>query len=178
MSGQLQSAAVLLPGKGPHSRSGRWGEEKNLTPAGNRTPDVQPETCRYPDSVPSKICRLKCFTGHIASFHVCFIPSSIAIFNSTQYNLSDGEYIVKYTISMSQNPSLLGKLILAKLVKKLHIFCGTLNYINVFAKTHHWSVPWARCTQYTHPHPISLIAFLILSCKVVLPFVSSVTHGK
>jgi hypothetical protein len=34
---------------GPQSRSGHYGEEKNLTPAGNRTPVVQPIACRYTD---------------------------------------------------------------------------------------------------------------------------------
>jgi hypothetical protein len=34
---------------GPQSRSGRDGEEKNLTPAWNRTPAVQPVSCRYTD---------------------------------------------------------------------------------------------------------------------------------
>jgi hypothetical protein len=34
---------------GIHSPSGRCGEEKNLTPFGNRTPAVQPEAHRYTD---------------------------------------------------------------------------------------------------------------------------------
>jgi hypothetical protein len=33
----------------PQSRSGRYGEEKNLTPAGNRSPAVQPVALRYTD---------------------------------------------------------------------------------------------------------------------------------
>jgi hypothetical protein len=45
---QLHLTAALSPGKEPpvpiepQSRSGFYGEEKNLTPAGNRTPAVQP----------------------------------------------------------------------------------------------------------------------------------------
>jgi hypothetical protein len=51
--GQLQFPAALLPGKehryqlkrrlhGPQSRSGRYGEKKNLAPAGNVTLAAQP----------------------------------------------------------------------------------------------------------------------------------------
>jgi hypothetical protein len=34
--------------RGTQSRSGCW-EEKNLSPSGNRTPDIQPVDCRYTD---------------------------------------------------------------------------------------------------------------------------------
>jgi hypothetical protein len=54
VSGQLHASVALLSGVNPtrypfdrrldepQSRSGRNGEEKNLLPAGNRTPDIQP----------------------------------------------------------------------------------------------------------------------------------------
>jgi hypothetical protein len=58
VSGKLHALAALPPGKEPpvliryeagwaQSRSGRCGEEKNLAPAGNRTPVVQPVARRY-----------------------------------------------------------------------------------------------------------------------------------
>jgi hypothetical protein len=34
---------------GPQGRSGRYGEEKKLTPAANPTPDIQPVARRYID---------------------------------------------------------------------------------------------------------------------------------
>jgi hypothetical protein len=60
MNGQLHSLAALSPGKalpcvscrrlgGPQSRSGRYGENKNLSPAGNRIPAAQPVARRYTD---------------------------------------------------------------------------------------------------------------------------------
>jgi hypothetical protein len=57
-SGQLHASTALPPGKagqgnrrlgGPQSRSGRYGEEKNLVAAGNRSPAVQPVARRYTD---------------------------------------------------------------------------------------------------------------------------------
>jgi hypothetical protein len=54
VSGQLQALAALPLGEtasrypldrrmgGPQSRSGRCGDENNLSPAGNQTPAVQP----------------------------------------------------------------------------------------------------------------------------------------
>jgi hypothetical protein len=62
VSGRSQASAALPPWKapprypfdkklgGPQSRAGRCGEEKNLAPAGNKTPAVQPIACRYTDS--------------------------------------------------------------------------------------------------------------------------------
>jgi hypothetical protein len=71
MSGQLHAPAALPPRKtprthwiggrvGPQSRSGRYGVEINLAPAGNRTPAVQPvaipiELSRFCTNYPFKI---------------------------------------------------------------------------------------------------------------------------
>jgi hypothetical protein len=64
MSDQLHASAALLPGEQPppppdnhcigggfvsHSRSGRYGDEKNLAPAANRTPVIHPVARRYTD---------------------------------------------------------------------------------------------------------------------------------
>jgi hypothetical protein len=60
VSGFLQAAAALLPGKlpsyplnrklvGPQSLPGRYGEEKNLAPAGITTAAVQPLALCYTD---------------------------------------------------------------------------------------------------------------------------------
>jgi hypothetical protein len=69
--GQLQGLAALVPRKsfwhpldgrldGPHSRSGRRGEEENLTPAGNRTPAVQSV------AIPTELSRLHNLSVQIA----------------------------------------------------------------------------------------------------------------
>jgi hypothetical protein len=61
ISGQLHAPAALFSGKeppysldkrtdGPHSRSGRCGIKKNITPAGNQTPAFQFVTRRFTDS--------------------------------------------------------------------------------------------------------------------------------
>jgi hypothetical protein len=58
LNGQLHAPATLHPGKesrypldrrlgGPQTRSWRYGEDKNLTRAGNQTPAVQPVARRY-----------------------------------------------------------------------------------------------------------------------------------
>jgi hypothetical protein len=60
VSGQLHAPAALPQGNHPRypldrrlsgsqSLSGRFGEETNLAPAGNRTPAVQPVARRYTD---------------------------------------------------------------------------------------------------------------------------------
>jgi hypothetical protein len=42
----------------PKSRSGRFGEEKNLAPAGNQTPAVQPVARRYTDWAIPALCEI------------------------------------------------------------------------------------------------------------------------
>jgi hypothetical protein len=60
VSGQFHAPTALLPGGkprypfdrrlcGPQSRSGRFREEKNLDPAGIRTPIVEPVVPRFTD---------------------------------------------------------------------------------------------------------------------------------
>jgi hypothetical protein len=68
VSGQLHAPAALPPRQepsgthltggwvGPKSRSGCCGEEKNLAPAGNRTPAVQPVVGRCADyAIPARV---------------------------------------------------------------------------------------------------------------------------
>jgi hypothetical protein len=65
VSGQVHVPVALTRGNSPRhsmnrkfggsqSRSGRYGEKKNLTPAGNRTPAVQPI------AIPTGLSRLLC----------------------------------------------------------------------------------------------------------------------
>jgi hypothetical protein len=49
------------------------------------------------------------------------------------------------------------------LVMKFRAFYGTRRFITVFTTARHWSLSWARCTQSTPSHPISLRSILILS---------------
>jgi hypothetical protein len=60
VTGQLHAPIALPPGEdplypldrrlgGPQSLFGRYGEEKNLAPARNLTPAVQPIACHYTD---------------------------------------------------------------------------------------------------------------------------------
>jgi hypothetical protein len=67
ISGQIHAPAALPRGKsplyplyrrlgGPQSRSGRYGEVKNLVPAGNRNLVVQTVARRYTDgAIPAKV---------------------------------------------------------------------------------------------------------------------------
>jgi hypothetical protein len=42
---------------GPQNRSGCYGEEKNIAPAGNSTPTVQPVARRYCTCIPTELSR-------------------------------------------------------------------------------------------------------------------------
>jgi hypothetical protein len=67
VSGQLHAPAALLPGQitpdthlkagWTQSQSGRYGEEKDPVPAGNRTPDVQSVAVCYTDSIRTVACK-------------------------------------------------------------------------------------------------------------------------
>jgi hypothetical protein len=54
---------------GPQNRSGYYGADKNLSPAGNRTPAIQPVVCCYTDwdisalSFPLKVKLSLCYTN-------------------------------------------------------------------------------------------------------------------
>jgi hypothetical protein len=50
---------------------------------------------------------------------------------------------------------LFDKLTVTQIVKKFSAFYGTRRFITVFTRTHHWSLPWARCIQ-SIPLPPSL----------------------
>jgi hypothetical protein len=52
---------------------------------------------------------------------------------------------VSYVTSWSK--VLLEKLIVTQLVKKFSAFCKTRRFINVFTKSRHWSLSWARWIQ-------------------------------
>jgi hypothetical protein len=56
----------------------------------------------------------------------------------------------------------------AQLVKKFPAFYGTRRFITVFTTARHWSLPWARCTQSTPSHSVSLRSSLILSSHLCL----------
>jgi hypothetical protein len=75
MIGQLHTPAALSPGKEPQSRSGRYGEETNLTSAGNRTAAVEPVVCRYTDwTIP--IPKLTTDFANLQVFHIPTIHGS------------------------------------------------------------------------------------------------------
>jgi len=50
-----------------------------------------------------------------------------------------------------------------QLNKKFPAFYRTRRFITKFTRVRHWSLSWARWTQSTPCHPISLISILILS---------------
>jgi hypothetical protein len=77
VSGQLHALGALLCGKSPRyplygkfcaskTRSGRYGEEKNLTPTENRTPAIQPI------AIPTEVSRLLCIIYITGLFSVIF----------------------------------------------------------------------------------------------------------
>jgi hypothetical protein len=70
VSGQIYALAALSEGKHPQypldrrlggvqCQSERYGEEKNLTPAGNQTPAVQLVASSYTDrAIPALVCHV------------------------------------------------------------------------------------------------------------------------
>jgi hypothetical protein len=63
---------------------------------------------------------------------------------------------------------LLEKLIVTHLLKKFPEFYVCWRFITMFTRAHHWSLFWARWTQSTPLHPISVRSILILSFNVCL----------
>jgi hypothetical protein len=51
-------------------------------------------------------------------------------------------------------------------VQKIPYFYGTLRFITMFARIHHWILSWAIRIQFTTSLPISLRATIILSCHL------------
>jgi len=62
--------------------------------------------------------------------------------------------------------TLLEKLTVAQLVKRVPTFDGTQGFITVFTTAHHCFLSWDRCIQSTPTHPISLRSVLILSFHI------------
>jgi hypothetical protein len=102
LSGQPHAQANLPPGKeprcllyrrlsGPQRRSGRYRDEKNLDPDGNRTPAVQPSLYRlsYPDCLEWYVTTL-CSTPTSSSclYFKCFFFDMIFVtFYNRDFNM-------------------------------------------------------------------------------------------
>jgi hypothetical protein len=62
-------------------------------------------------------------------------------------------------------------------LKNFPAFYGTRRFITVFTRTLQWSLSWARSTQSTPSHPISLRSILILSTHLRLGLPSGLLHS-
>jgi hypothetical protein len=60
-----------------------------------------------------------------------------------------------------------------QLVKKFPVFCRAKRSITMFTTTRHWSLSWARWTQFTSSHPTSLRSILIYYLTIYACFPSS-----
>jgi hypothetical protein len=58
--------------------------------------------------------------------------------------------------------------VFVQLVKKFHIFYGTLSLITVFTRARHWYLSWGRRVQTTPLHAVSLRSILMLSSHLRL----------
>lgn len=57
---------------------------------------------------------------------------------------------------------LLKKLLVILLEKKFHTFTGDVRFITMFTRASYWSMSWAKWTQFTSSHTVSLRSVLIL----------------
>jgi len=73
---------------------------------------------------------------------------------------------------------ILEKLTVTQLVKIFPAFHGTHRFITVFITTHHWSLPWAKCSQSTPSHPISVRSIIILSSHIRLNLLSGLFPSR